>query len=251
MAPIVWTRRLFKLLAFAFLIAATCIALGIWQIARLHQKQQFNVAVRAGLSAAPEPFGALIAGGGDLDALRYRRADATGRYDVDREIVLYGRSQEGRAGNHVLTPLLLDDGTAIVVDRGWVPVDVSEPGDARAAPPTGSVQVDGVLFSSETVPTGAVDTGSPAVTTLAKVDLERIQAQLPYEIAPVYLLLQTQSPSQGTLPIPAALPPLSEGPHLGYAIQWFTFAAIAMIGFVILAVREGAEPTSAAGDRPG
>lgn len=250
MARIVWTRRLFKLLAFALLIAVTCVALGIWQIARLHQKQQYNAAVRAGLAVAPASLEALVADGVDPVALRYRRAIVTGIYDVDREIVLYGRSRDGQPGNHVLTPLVLGDGSAVVVDRGWVPVDVNEPGDSRAAPPTGSVRVGGVLFSSETTPSGAVHAGGPAVTTIAKVDLERIQAQLPYGIAPVYLLLRAQSPSQGALPVPSSLPELSEGPHLSYAIQWFTFAAIAVIGFVILALREGSDPPAAEDDRP-
>jgi cytochrome oxidase assembly protein ShyY1 len=248
MPRIVWTRRLLKLLAFALLVAVTCVALGIWQIARLHQKQQYNETVLAGLAADPEPFGSLVADGVDPEDLRYRRAEATGNYDAEGEIVLYGRSSDGQAGNHLLTPLVLSDGTGIIVDRGWVPVAVREPGDAIAAPPTGSVRVEGVLFPSETLHSGAVGSEA-AVTTLAKIDLARIQAQLPYEIAPLYLLLRTQSPSQGALPVPATLPVLSEGPHLSYAIQWFMFAAVALIGFVILALREGADVSSAEDDR--
>jgi surfeit locus 1 family protein len=227
----------------------TCVALGIWQIARLHQKQQYNDAVRAGLAAAPEPLGELLAGSTDPDFLRYRRASATGTYDVSREIVLYGRSRGEQTGSHILTPLVLEDGTAVIVDRGWVPLDVNAPGDRRTATPPGPVRVDGVLFRSEAGPPGAVDTAAP-VAALAKIDLQRIQAQLPYRIAPVYLLLQTQSPPQGSLPIPAPLPELSEGPHLSYAIQWFTFAAIAAIGFVVLALREGADTRTPEDERP-
>jgi len=248
MARIVWTRRLFTLLAFALLIALTCVSLGIWQIARLHQKQQYNAAVRAGLAATPQPLRRLVAQGADPDILRYRRATATGTYDVSREIVLYGRSRDEQAGSHILTPLVFEDGTAVIVDRGWVPLDVNEPGDDRTAPPPGTVQVDGVLFRSEAGLPGAVDTVAPPVAEFAKIDLERIQAQLPYRVAPVYLLLRQQSPPQSSLPIPAALPELSEGPHLSYAIQWFTFAAIAVIGFVILALREGRERADAEDD---
>ncbi len=252
MARIVWTRRLFKLLAFALLIAVTCVGLGIWQIARLHQKQQYNAAVRAGLAAAPEPVSTLLPVGTDPQTVRYRRAAASGTYDVDREIVLYGRSREGQAGNHLLTPLVMADGSAVIVDRGWVPVGISAPGDAAAAPPSGPVEVDGVLFASEGGPPGSVGTVSPAETTLARVDLARIQAQLPYPIAPVYLLLQTQSPAQASsLPIPATLPKLSEGPHLSYAVQWFTFAMIALIGFIVLALRERRERPEPPENGPG
>ena len=162
MAGIVWSKRLAKLIAVALLVAVTCIALGIWQIARLHQKQQFNAAVRAGLAEQPAPVEAVLPDGVDPDTVRYRRVEATGTYDTDHGFVLYGRTQDSQAGNHLLTPLLLTDGHAILVDRGWVPLDVDEPGAPEAAPPSGEVAVEGVLFSSEGDPPGAVDTGGPA-----------------------------------------------------------------------------------------
>jgi cytochrome oxidase assembly protein ShyY1 len=246
MAGIVWSKRLAELLAVAVLVAVTCVALGIWQIARLHQKQQFNAAVRAGLAREPAPVDTLLPDGVDPDTVRYRRAEATGTYDTEHGFVLYGRTQDSRAGNHLLTPLLLPDGSAILVDRGWVPLDVDEPGAPEAAPPSGAVDVEGVLFSSEGDPPGVVDAGGPAETTLSRLDLRTIQAQLPYPIAPSYLLLQRQTPARPDgLPEPSPLPELSEGPHLSYAIQWFTFAAIAVAGCVVLALREGRDPRAA------
>ena len=243
MAGIVWSKRLAKLIAVALLVAVTCIALGFWQIARLHQKQQFNAAVRAGLAEPPAPVEAVLPDGVDPDTVRYRRVEATGTYDTDHGFVLYGRTQDSQAGNHLLTPLLLTDGHAILVDRGWVPLDVDEPGAPAAAPPSGDVVVEGVLFSSDGDPPGAVDAGGPAETTLSSVDLRAIQAQLPYPIAPSYVLLQRQTPAQPDgLPEPSPLPELSEGPHLSYAIQWFTFAVIAVAGLVILALREDRDP---------
>ena len=239
MSRVVWSKRLVKLLAFALLIAVTCVALGIWQIARLHQTEQYNAAVRSGLSAAPEPVDALFPDGVDADSLRYRHAEATGTYDTAHEFVLYGRTQADQAGNHLLTPLVLGDGSAILVDRGWVPLGVDQPGAAEGAPPSGEVQVVGVLFASEGDPPSSIGNAKSKETTLAKIDLARMQSQLPYRIAPLYLLLQHQAPAQsGALPIPSPLPELSNGPHLDYAIQWFTFATIALAGFVVLALRE-------------
>jgi len=242
---IAWSKRLVKLLAVAVLVIATCISLGIWQIARLHQKQQFNAAVTAGLSRSPAPVSTLLPAGVDPAAVRYRKAEATGTYDVAHEVVLYGRTQADQAGNHLLTPLELDDGGAILVDRGWVPLEIDEPGSAPAAPPTGEVTVTGVLFASEGDAPGPIGTAS-FNTIMGRVDLARIQAQLPYRIEPVYLLLQGQTPAQtGGLPAPSPLPELSEGPHLSYAIQWFTFAGIALVGLVVLARREDDEgPTT-------
>ena len=94
--------------------------------------------------------------------------------------------------------------------------------------------------------TGPLKLGNPAETTLSRLDLGAIQAQLPYRIAPSYLLLQRQTPAQSDgLPDPSPLPKLSEGPHLSYAIQWFTFAAIAVAGCVVLALRERRDPGAA------
>lgn len=240
MSRIVWSTRLVKLLAFASLIAITCVALGIWQIARLHQTEQYNAAVRSGLSAAPEPLRTLLPDGVDPDTVRYRRAEATGTYDIAHEFVLYGRTQAAQAGNHLLTPLVLADGSVIVVDRGWVPLDVDQPGAAEGAPPSGEVNLVGVLFASEGDPPSAIGNATTTETTLSKIDLARIQSQLPYRVDPLYLLLQHQTPGQSSaLPIPSPLPELSNGPHLDYAIQWFTFATIALGGFLVLALREG------------
>ena len=127
-----------------------------------------------------------------------------------------------------------------------MPLDVDEPGAPAAAPPSGAVDVEGVLFSSENDPPGSVGAGRPVETTLSRLDLRTIQAQLPYPIAPSYLLLQGQIPAQPDgLPEPSPLPELSDGPHLSYAIQWFTFAAIAVAGCVVLALREGRDPRAA------
>ena len=140
---------------------------------------------------------------------------------------------EGEPGDQVLTPLRLPDGTALVVDRGWIPIDQGVPVTGEAAAPTGTVTVAGVLFPPDalTVPTG---TASP-VERITKVDLGQIGAQLPYPILPIYLLLQTQQPpQQGSLPEPPPLPPLTNGPHLSYAFQWFSFATIAIVGCIVL-----------------
>ena len=113
---------------------------------------------------------------------------ATGTYDPAHEVLLYGRSSvEGEPGDQVLTPLRLPDGTALVVDRGWIPIDEGVPVAGEAAAPTGTVTVGGVLFPADalTVPTG---TASP-VERITKVDLGQIGAQLPYPILPIYLLL--------------------------------------------------------------
>jgi len=243
-----WSKRLSTLFAATLIVTLTCVALGIWQIARLHQKQQFNKGMRASLAADPRPAPELLSADVDPDAVRFTRVDARGTYDAENQVELYGRTQDGRPGSHLLTPLLVEGGLAVIVDRGWIPVD---PEPSWKTPPLGQVEVTGVLFASEGDPPGQVGAASERVDTLVHVDLAQIQAQLPYPIAPVYVLLQGPALDGAELPVPAPLPELSEGPHLSYALQWFTFAVIAQVGFAILARREGRESRGTRADELG
>jgi surfeit locus 1 family protein len=211
------------ILVLAIAVAALCVRLGFWQLDRLQERRASNDRIRAGLAAAPVVLDEAPGSGAAP-----RRASATGTYDVDREVVLFGRAFEGQSGDHLLTPLLLSDGSALLVDRGWVPTGTRSP--ARE----GEVEVRGFLL-----PPDSVGEAMPVAGRVTGVDPDSIDRSLPYELAPVYLLRQVQRPPADSLPIPASLPALSEGPHLGYAIQWFSFAAVAVIGGSVLLRREG------------
>ncbi len=211
--------------------AALCIRLGFWQIRRLHDRRAFNAVVRSGFAAAPVPLDDLLPQGAAADDdLTFRRVSATGTYVGAGETLLYGRSNVESAGSDVLTPLRLDDGRAVIVDRGWVPADAPGPPVPAASPPGGAVTVQGIL-----IPFDEHSGGSGASDTIAKVDEGVLERRSGLSLVPMYLQLQTQSPAQtGTFPIPAPLPELSEGPHRSYAIQWFAFATIALLGYAAL-----------------
>jgi cytochrome oxidase assembly protein ShyY1 len=214
-------------------VALTCVWLGVWQLDRLEQRRAFNASVERGLKLAPQPLERLIPPGAepDPDSLSYRRAEVQGIYDDDREVVLFGRSLDGTPGNHVLTPLVTQDGRALIVDRGWVPLHLGRPPIGEAVPPSGTVRVTGVLFPPEEQSPSSGST--EAVASFTKIDLGRLGRQLPYPVHPVYLWLRSQDPSQpGALPRPVPLPELTEGPHLSYAVQWFIFSAIALVGLL-------------------
>jgi surfeit locus 1 family protein len=216
-------------------VVVVCVLLGRWQLDRLEGRRDANARYAAGIAGPVRPLEGLAASGAHL---AYRRAVGTGTFDTAHEVILYGRALDGRAGNHVLTPLVLPDGRAIVVDRGWVPFEIDEPGDERAAPPTGEVEVSGMLFAPQPGGAGEVQPGERRVTTMRSVDVDAIARDVPYELEPWFLQLTTRPPGSGDLPVPAPPPDLSDGPHLSYAFQWFTFAAIAAIGYVVL-VRRG------------
>ena len=140
----------------------------------------------------------------------------------------------------MLTPLILDDGSAVAVDRGWW---CRSRTTARFIAPTRPhrtvpVRVTGVLLPPEAESAPPSPAAAPT-TTFAKVDLGALAAQVPYRLAPAYLLLGSQQPAAAALPLVAPLPDAADAPpHLSYAIQWFSFATIAVVGFVVLVRRE-------------
>jgi surfeit locus 1 family protein len=233
------------------IVVATCIRLGFWQLDRLHGRKDANAAIAAAEAMPSLPLKELMAGTGDPGALRFHPAVATGTYDPAHEVLLYGRSSvESETGDQVLTPLRLDDGTAIMVDRGWIPIDQPVPVPGEAAAPAGTVTVTGVLFPPDAISNPA--SPMPSGDRITKVDLGQVGASLPYPILPVYLLLQRQAPPQtGALPEPPPLPPLTNGPHLSYTLQWFAFAATAVIGFVVLLRRDRRETRATVASAPG
>ncbi len=229
------------------------VSLGVWQLSRLEQRQTYNALLESRLETPPQPFDALretydlTAPEEVQDAAAYRRAEVTGRYDAQNEVLLRSRALDGQPGYHVLTPLILGDNRALLVDRGWVPFELDEPPIAQAAPPEGEVSVTGILFPTQEQPTGfgPKDPAEGELDAVFYVNTERLEQGLPYGLEPIYLELGQQNPPQSSqLPVSPAPPQLTEGSHLGYALQWFSFAAIGVIGYAFLmrSVLEDDEP---------
>ena len=217
----------------AVVVAVACVALGFWQLRRLHDRRELNARILSRGSAAPVTIeGTSLPAG----ARAFARASATGTYDTEHEVLVYGRDLDGQPGSDVVTPLLLPDGGAVLVLRGWVPFAMQEAPVAEAAPPAGEVTVDGTMLPDEGDGSNRPDENG-VVRTL---DVEGIASTVSYDVAPLPLRLTDQTPAQPSdLPRPEPPPQLSEGPHLSYAIQWFSFAAIALVGAAILVRREG------------
>ena len=219
--------------------------LGLWQLRRLDQRREANTLIDERSTADPARLGvALATHGTDPEALVYRRVLVAGEYDTSAEVMVVGTTLNGRSGHDVVTPLAFDGGT-IAVDRGWVPIDTEGPPATGAEPPTGTIEVAGVLLESQTA--GSLGTpGSDGVyEQVGRIDLEALSRQWGDDLLPMYLLVEKQAPSGGDLPLPRPAPEPSEGPHFAYAIQWFIFAAIALIGFPILVVQNAKRKTSA------
>jgi surfeit locus 1 family protein len=225
-------------MAVMFLAAAGFARLGIWQLSRLRERRTANQAALAARAAPPVALGTGIRG---TDTLAGRRVTAEGRYDDDRTIVLRGEVLNGVPGVRVVTPLLLArGGPAVLVDRGFLPAPDAVRVELGGLAEPGELTVRGLAR-----PSGAGG-GEPVThggrTTWRRLDLAALGQRLPYPIFPIYLQ-QTPDSQLPSFPRRVAPPPIDDGPHLNYAIQWFLFAALA-IGFAVLVVGRsgGADP---------
>lgn len=225
-------------------VVVVLVSLGQWQFQRLGERQDQNARLEERLAADPVDVAAL-ARGGDVDeaALEYRRVEVTGTYLPDEELLLEGREFQGQAGRDSFVPLELEDGTIVLVRRGWVPRDLGPPPLADAAPPTGEVTVTGYLERSVPQPGfGPRNPEQGELTILQVPDVDRIAEQMPGPTFPMLLRLTAQDPPPATaaatdrgLPsLPAIHPerPFEEGSHLSYGIQWYSFALLALIAYV-------------------
>jgi surfeit locus 1 family protein len=227
------TRRTALLIGLGTIAALVCIRLGFWQLDRLGQRRALNEAIGAGLEGPQQDAADLSV----TEAQPWLAVRASGVYDPQHELVLYGRALEGQPGHHVLTPLILADGNALIVDRGWVPSQMDEPPLEQAPVPEGRVTVEGFLVPAEEGRVIEERGGRP--TQISSPDSALVADSLPFETLPLILQLVDQEPStDAQLPIPAPPPELSQGPHLSYAIQWFAFAVIAVVGSLILIRRD-------------
>lgn len=205
--------------------------LGLWQLRRLDQARMRNALVEERVEAAPRPLAEVVdAVGQDADALAYRRVTVRGTYATDQQMMTAPRSREGRPGHLLLTPLRTDHGTGLLVKRGWIPFERDGGAlEEQAAPPQGTVELDGVLLPPE--PGGGDE---PDREFVLRVDPDRLEPRTGMDLLPVLLLLREQRPQQGALPLPVELADLDEGNHLSYAVQWFLFATIAVVGYPLL-----------------
>jgi cytochrome oxidase assembly protein ShyY1 len=230
-------RRRVAIVAIAAFVAATCVALGFWQLQRLADRRARNTAIERERSR--DPVLITTAGGGEVEP--YTPVRASGTFDDEREVLVYGRSLDGEPGHLVVTPLVLEDGTSVLVIRGWVPFDHQTVPVADAAPPAGEVSINGFLVPDE----GDGSTVPDESGVIGRLDVEGVGSTLPYPVLALAIRQTEQAPPQPSeLPIPLPQEELSEGPHLSYAIQWFCFAAIAVVGAVILVRRERRSPTA-------
>jgi surfeit locus 1 family protein len=205
--------------------------LGIWQLHRLGERRARNALVASRLAAEPVPLEELPR---DSALAHFRRVKFAGTYDFTHEMVLTNRIHDGSPGVNLVTPLRpyvgLGGDTVVLVDRGWVyspdgaSVDQTKWREAQRAAGTGYVQE----FSNSPAPAA---TSPDHPERLRWLDPMTVAGWSGYPVAHYYLAVEADSDHLETdVPVRIPVPPLDEGPHMSYAIQWFAFAAIALVG---------------------
>lgn len=220
---------------------------GFWQLRRLHEKQARNDLIHAREALPPTTLDDALRDGAD-DAV-FRRVEVRGRWDAEDTFLVRSRSLDERPGFHVLTPLVVGD-EAVIVNRGFAPLGGGTDADivAHFVPrTTATVTVAGLLRASESRGSIGPKDASGRQLVVNRVDVARLQQQVDVDLVPVYLQLTSSSPPPGDLPEILPLPTTDEGPHRSYAIQWFIFATVGIVGWPLL-LRKQARDLAEKGD---
>jgi cytochrome oxidase assembly protein ShyY1 len=224
-----------KWIAFHLLVLVVVVAmvnLAFWQLRRLDERRDFNAQVQANANQPIASFDDVIAESTDPSAVEWRRVRVGGTYVPDHQFLVVNRSQNGGTGRNVVDALQLDDGSLLMVNRGFVP-------EAEEVPPVppGPVELVGRLRVSEQRRTGQpADESSDALTEIRRIDLDVLSKQFDAAVQPMYVeQLESTPPDDASLQ-PIVAPTLDDGPHLSYTIQWFIFSVCVIVGWV-LAVR--------------
>jgi cytochrome oxidase assembly protein ShyY1 len=235
------------------------IRLGFWQLHRHEHRVANNKIIAAALKATPVPVESVTAPGFKVPHKDlYKAVTARGHFDTAHEVVARNRTAGNAGGGdneddsggqqigyHVITPLVLDDGRAVLVNRGWIEGSDDPTVFPKApAPPSGEVTVTGRLRPDETTAaTGIRNRHGLPPRQIMLINSTMVAKDVPERLLGGYLEMVSVSP--GGMPKSPALIPepdhSSIGPHLAYAIQWWLFSAMVPVGWVVLLRRERAD----------
>ena len=217
------------------LLAWLAWALGEWQFHRLEDRKDRNAIVERNSAAEPVPVEEVLAAGEDVpDSEQYRRVTAQGEYDVEDTVVVRYRTRDGASGIDVVVPLITAEGTALLVDRGWLASDNrgASPDDVPA-PPAGTVTVTGWVRQDATGDSTHVsDQSTRAISS------SEIGDALGITTYGGFVDLDSEDPEPEQPLEKAELPDLDNGPHFFYGLQWWFFGLLAVGGFLYLAYDE-------------
>jgi len=229
-AGFAFAPRLVPTLAAAAMVALT-VSLGNWQSERAAEKARLQALLDRRSSEAPLVLTGMA---GSAEELRFRRVRAQGRFLADGQIFVDNRIHGGRAGFHVVTPLVIaGSGVLLLVNRGWVARSTAYPAPPQVPVPAGDVTVEGVA----TVPPARVlELSAETVTgnVWQNLSTARYAAHVRREVLPVVLLAALPAPGLTTV---AEKPDTGIAKHREYSLTWYSLAITLVALWVGLNVR--------------
>jgi cytochrome oxidase assembly protein ShyY1 len=224
------------------MIAMSIVMVGLsdWQLHRYHTRHGINVQISTDKVAKPVPLTSLLNVDHPVASDKeWTRVTVSGTYAPDKTVIARERTVGSSVGFEIVTPLVLADGSAVLIDRGFV---ASDDGTSKTLPtvppvPTGIVTVTGRVHSaeSEADPPLRVD----GQLTFRRIAPDSVKTDLGYQrLYPDYVLLDAQSPKAvgSFTKIPADTQPAWM--NAGYTVQWAGFALIPIFGFIWQARKE-------------
>ncbi len=231
--------------ALVLLVFFILINFGFWQLDRLDQKRTRNANIEAALLASPTQItGETV----NPDEYHFRPVEVTGTYDNDQVMIIRNKTVDGASGVHLLTPLRINGSDqAILIDRGWIPRNNRDPSPEERATynVSGEVTIEGIAYRTQPRPTFVeflapnTQEGQSPAKAWSRIDIENIQKRVSYPLLPIFITQQAaESDTADELPLQQGGIILDEGPHLGYAIQWFSFGTVLLIIYTVFIRQE-------------
>jgi len=235
---------LFNKYYFRFSILGTVLAiigisvffnLGTWQVNRAELKEKMQHEIESKRNKAAFTLKASMS---DIADKVYTPVKAFGHYDAKNEILIDNEIHQGKAGYHVLTPLILEDKQSVImVNRGWVPLGRSRDILPELVTPAGHIAVNGRISRHKSKPALILDQSN---TNPGKVwpyfDSEKYAQHTGYNLLPVVILMDDKIGEGYIRNWPKH--DAKMGMHIGYAIQWYVFAAIVLITYIAVNLKK-------------
>ena len=216
---------------------AALVSLGSWQVERLRWKEGL-IAERTARLAAPAE---MLPAEGDWPAWNFRRALVRGTFRHDLEQLFGASTHDGQLGHHVLTPLMRPDGSALLIDRGWVPTDRAHPAARREGQIDGPVTITGIArYRGDDAAGWFTPANQPEQAMWFSYDLPALERALGVTLLPVVVEADDRS-NPGGLPVGGLTRTSLTNNHLQYAITWYGLALTLLAVYLAFSLRRGAD----------
>lgn len=230
------SRQLWWVTLLVLALMVFFVRMGLWQLDRMQEKQTYNALVveryRLPVLTLPGDVAGLTP-----DELAYRQVTVSGTYAYADQMRIRGQFVDGELGQRLITPLVLADGSAVLVDRGWVPYENLPPADVARFDEGPQATVLGTLRPAEPLPAGITpETSGSIPPEWTQMDVAAMDGYVGPALFPLFIH-QEAEPDRPFDALPLreeATIEMSAGTHLSYAVQWFSFALLAGFSYFMI-----------------